>query len=114
VVALRGALATDADLPLPEDAARFLTPEDWGALEALGRDLVAGLMRGEVRRKRRRPRRGRDRVGGSFQCGGTGILTDKARAEMERKLRELEAREREASGAEWVEDSGGSGRSRVG
>jgi hypothetical protein len=67
MVALPGDLA--ADLPLPEDAARFLTPEDWHALEALGRDLVARIVRGEVCRKprrRRRPRQDRDRVGGSF------------------------------------------------
>jgi hypothetical protein len=104
-MALPGDLA--ADLPLPEDAVRLLTPEDWRALEALGRDLVARSVRGEVRRKprRRRQRRpGRARVGDSFQCGGTGILTDQARAEMDHKVRDLEAREREADDAEWVED----------
>jgi hypothetical protein len=85
---------------------RLLTPEGLRALEALGPDLVGRIVQGEVphRPLRRRPRRGRARVGGSFRCGGTGLLTDQARAEMERKVREQEVREREAGGAEWVED----------
>jgi hypothetical protein len=38
VLALPGDLA--ADLPLPEDAARFLTPKGRHALDALGPDIV--------------------------------------------------------------------------
>jgi hypothetical protein len=44
MMALPGDLA--ADLPLPEDAARLLTPEARRALGALGRDLVARIVRG--------------------------------------------------------------------
>jgi hypothetical protein len=87
--------------------ARLLTPKGQRALEALGPDVVARVVRGRVRRKprrRRRPRQDRNRVGGSFRCGGTGILTDQAREEMERRLRELEARERGAGDAGRVED----------
>jgi hypothetical protein len=100
MMTLPGDLA--ADLPLPEDAARLLTLKGRRALETLGPDVVTRVMRGGVYRKprrRRQWRQGCDRPGGSFRCGGTGILTDQARAEMDRRVRELEAREREAAAA---------------
>jgi hypothetical protein len=78
-----------------ESSTRPLTPKGRRALEALGPDLVARVLRGGVYRKprRRQRRQSRDR-NGVFRCGGTGILTHQARAEMERKVREREARER--------------------
>jgi hypothetical protein len=74
-------------------------------MEILGPDVVARVLRGGVLRRPRRPQRRLDHnwAGGSFRCGGTGLLTDQARAEMERKVRERETRER-GGGAEWVED----------
>jgi hypothetical protein len=107
-IALRPDLEADFAPYLAAGDTRLLTPKARRALEALGPDVVARVMGGGVYRKprrRRRPRRGRDRVGGSFRCGGTGILIDQARAEMDRKVRELEARERrEAGDADRGED----------
>jgi hypothetical protein len=51
VLALRGDLAPDFIQPLPEDAERFLTPEARRALKALGPDVVARIVRGEVRHR---------------------------------------------------------------
>jgi hypothetical protein len=85
----------DLDGPEPE-----LSEEDQRALDALGPDLVGRIVRGEWRSRPLQRPKGRARDGhrpggrrtGTMHRGEAGAeLTDKAREEMERKVRELEA-----------------------
>jgi hypothetical protein len=74
----------------------MLSPEDRRALDALGPDLVARIVSGDVR-----PRPRSDpasdfiapacQIAGAMNRGGQdGELTDAAREEMERKIKEIE------------------------
>jgi hypothetical protein len=86
IIVMRPDLEADFALYRAASDTRLLTPKARRALEALGPDVVARVMRDGVYRKprrRRRRRQDRDRPGGSFRCGGTGILTDQAREEIE-------------------------------
>jgi hypothetical protein len=95
VLALRGELAED-DLPDLDGPEPVLSDEAQRALDALGPDLVARIVRGDWRPRRRPRRPGRVSDGplgrtGTMHRGQATELTDKAREEMERKVRELEA-----------------------
>jgi hypothetical protein len=85
--------------PDPDGPEPVLSPEHRAALDALGPDLVERIVRaipgsvsGRARHTPRRARRRRPGLTGSMhRVKGKGKLTDEARAEMERKVRELEA-----------------------
>jgi hypothetical protein len=94
-----------APLPDPDGPEPVLSPEYQEALDALGPDLVQRLSRQlkRSRANRRRnahgtARRNEPTLTGSMHRGGKeSKLTDEARAEMERKIRELEEQEQEDS-----------------
>jgi len=74
----------------------MLSPDDRRALDALGPDLVSRIISGDVR-PRPRSDPASDLVAPGFQIAGAmhrggedGELTDAAREEMERKIREIE------------------------
>jgi hypothetical protein len=97
VLALRPDLAGDPppDLGGPGPA---LTEEDRRALAALGPDLAALIAAGvweprPTRKRRKAPRRGRELTGSLHRAQEEGELTEEARAEMERKVRELDEEE---------------------
>ncbi|MCW8137410.1 MAG: hypothetical protein KIT58_00720 [Planctomycetota bacterium] len=84
-------------LPKPGDPAPTLEPDDERAFKALGDDLVKRIMSGGAGRAKKStstPRRsGRPELAGALHRGGDedGELTDRAREEIERKIREIEA-----------------------
>jgi hypothetical protein len=87
------------DLAGPEPA---LSPEDQAALDQLGPDLVRRLVR-RVRQGRaagpgkeagKKDRRPKPHLAGSLHRGDEAELTEQARQEMERKVRELDEKER--------------------
>jgi len=108
VLAFRPELRQDVPLPDLTGPAPELPPEYQRALEALEPGLVQRLRRrleaSQPRTSRRGPRSsetGRPRLTGSLHRGEEeGQLTDQAREEMERKVRELEGREEEPEGKE--------------
>jgi hypothetical protein len=90
----------DEDLPDLDGPEPVLSDEHQRALDALGPDLVARIVRGDWRPRRRPGRPGRVSDGppggtGTMHRGQSAELTDKAREEMERKVRELEAEDEE-------------------
>jgi hypothetical protein len=90
--------AAPPELTGPEPA---LAEDDRRALDALGPDLVGRLLGQERRRRRaRRARRRRGLTGSLHRAGAGGELSDEDREEMERKVCELEERERNVQGEE--------------
>ncbi|OAI41005.1 hypothetical protein AYO40_00555 [Planctomycetaceae bacterium SCGC AG-212-D15] len=91
---------TEVDFPSDAELAQLgdeLSIEDEMALDALGPDIVERILNGEwkpksrsgKRRKKRRHEH-RELAGAMNRDDGDGELTDEARAEMEKKIRELE------------------------
>jgi hypothetical protein len=79
-----------------------LTEEDRRALAALGPDLAERIVAGTWRPRRPGPgarrkarRRGRELTGSLHRAGEETDLTEEARQEMERKVRELDEEEKE-------------------
>ncbi len=108
----------ESRFPRPDDPAPILEPDDERALKALGSDLVRRIVRGGKGPSSKKPplppsaprRAGRTQeLAGAMHRGGEedGDLTDIAREEIERKIREVEAAEAaEADAAEGEEDDG--------
>jgi hypothetical protein len=115
VMAFRPDLADLGPLPDLSDPALLLSPEDQAALDArLGPDLVARILAehppassSPKNPKRRKKTRRRSRPAGSLHRSDGGEVTEKARAEMERRIREREA-EREKAKRQAREPEAGS------
>lgn len=96
--AFRQASCDDIDLKALRAAQSALTPEDREALNKLDNDLVARIMAGDWSGKnsleppaRNDQAAAQSELAGAMHRGDEGAdLTDAARKEMERKLRELE------------------------
>ena len=91
--------------PDPDGPEPVLSPEHRRALDALGPDLVERIVKGlprwpaeRDRKPARKTRRRKPTVTGSLHRGkADDELTDEARAEMERKVRELDAEDKRES-----------------
>jgi hypothetical protein len=92
VAALRADLG---DVPSPpEQGFPELTEEDRRALDALGPDFIKRLLEGQIAPTRsvERTRERRERASAMHRGDEDGEVTDRAREEMERKVKDHEAR----------------------